>query len=256
MTAGAAAPGADVGWRTGGGDAGRARRQVAVLVRLELRRLRPPLLRMAATLAAGVPLLLALEARSVLLFVLLGFGPALSLQLPGQLVRDRIRGDLLFLSLLPIPAGRVVTAKFLAAALLSVPAAAMYGGAAALTAPDVLPSLSPGAAAAGAFLLAWPLFTLSTVVALALAARVPVPLLTDGSLPLALLAGIACVGWLFERWIPDPGAGIASLPGRSWLPPVAGTLAVGLAVAAAWVAWRVSSAAIRDYRPVVDSAEA
>lgn len=228
-------------------------RHLAVLVRTELRRFRPAMLRMAGTTAVVVPLLVAVDARQLLHFVLLAFGIGIAMQMPLELVRDRISGDLLLLSVLPIPASTVAAAKFLSSAVLCALAGVFYAVSAGLSVPTLIPSLTPLEAALGAFLASWLFFSVSSFVSAAFLARLGVQALTGGLLPVAVLAALLGGSWLLELWVPDPRAGLEWLLAQPWLPvAVSGACMVAAALVSA-LALRVASAGIRDYRPEPDA---
>lgn len=224
-----------------------------VVLGVELRRLRPNLRRAAVMTAVAVPIAGVLGGQDLLVFVLLILGLGLGMQVPVELVRDRIRGDLLLLSVLPVPAAIVSAGKFAASAVVCLGSAALYAVAAGLAVPGVVPALSPLQAAAATFFSSWLLFTVSSFVATALLARFKIQTLTGGSLPLAILGGMVGLGWLLERWDPDPWASVGWLLAQPWMPLASTVLILLLAALVSWIAFRVTTAGIRDYRPERDA---
>lgn len=226
---------------------------VAVLVRLELRRFRPVMIRMGATTIVLVSVLAGLGAREPLHFVLLAVGVSVAVQMPMELVRDRISGDLHLLSGLPVPAATVVAAKFLCSAGLCVLTGVMYAASAALALPDLVPSVTPLEAAVGTFFTSWLFFTVSSFVSAALLARLGMQTLTSGTLPLAILGLLFGASWLLELWIPDPRVRLEWLLAQPWLPEAAGVGSLVAAALASTLAFRVAVTGIREYRPEPDA---
>lgn len=225
------------------------RRHVAVLARMELRRLWPALRRMLLLLLLAAPVLLLWGGEGALAFGLGVIGSSVWMQGPMELLRDRIRGDLLFLSTLPVPAAAVAAGKFAAVLATSGLSALLVAGAVALVVPAALPSAGVGKAAATAFVSAWIGLSTAAFVATALLARFSLRTLTDGSAPLALMVGFLGVIWAVDRAIPEPWALAEWLLERSGLPAVGSLTGLLLAALAARLAFRVTAAGIRDYEP-------
>lgn len=224
-----------------------------VLLGIELRRLRPNLRRAGIMTAVAVPLVAVLGGRELLAFALLILGLSLGMQVPVELVRDRIRGDLLLLSALPVPAFVVTAGKFAASAVVCLGSAVMYAVAVALAGFRIVPFLSPLQAAAGVFCSSWLFFTVASFVATALLARFKIQTLTGGSLPLVILGALVGLGWLLEQWSPEPWIRLGWLLAQPWLPLASSVLTLILAGLVSWIAFRVTSVEIRDYRPERDA---
>lgn len=226
---------------------------MTTLARMELRRLRPVLLRTGLLTAVGAPLLLALGGQPALSYGLVVVGISVWMQGPMELLRDRIKGDLLLLSTLPVPPATVAAGKFVAIAVTSVLSALLFAGAGALGLPDVVPSVSLPAAAVGTFLWSWIFVTATSFVAAALLARFRLRTLTGGAVPLVLVVGFLGLIRLLERLLPDPWARLEWLLARPWLPLAATLVSVALAGFVSWGAFRLTSTGIRDYRPEPDA---
>ena len=234
------------------GSAVAAWRHTVVLARLELRRLGPALRRMGTLLLLAAPFLFLWGGEGALAFGLGVIGTSVWMQGPMELLRDRIRGDLLFLSTLPVAATTVAAGKFVAVALTSGLSALLFAGAAALVVPAALPAAGAGRAATLAFACAWIGLSTAGFAATALLARFSLRTLTDGSAPLALMVGFLAATWALERTIPQPWALVEWLLERPWLPAGGGLAGLLLAALVARLAFRVTAAGIRDYEPEPD----
>jgi hypothetical protein len=121
------------------------------LLRLELRRQRPMVLRMAClTVIVGLVFFVAGKRAPVdLLATLMGSSLGVVFIVPMGISRDKIEGSLDFLCGLPVESRAIAASRFIAVAVLSIPWAAAVG-AAAFTVPTIT-SLSP----VGVAILTW-----------------------------------------------------------------------------------------------------
>jgi ABC-type Na+ efflux pump permease subunit len=218
------------------------------LIALEARRARPVVVQTTLMAAvAGVVLGLVgwlTPARAS--WLLFAWSLAAPWSLPMSVMRDRLDGGLEFLQALPLSAGRLAAGRLLSAVLFSLPAGVVAAVAHGLTHPGLGgwatlrgASAASGAATVGVAVLA----ALATGIALRLEARA-----FANGFGLAFVSVIA-VHHLTRRFAPNLAGAVAALAARPWMPHVGAVVLPLLAMAAAWLAFRLARSGMERFTP-------
>lgn len=229
-------------------------RALPVLVRTALRRAAPELRRKLVLVGVGAVVVGLLDGwRSPFMALLFGgVGGSYLFQVPMDLARDRISGDLHLLTTLPVSAGTVVGAKFLATSVLCLIGALHWPVALAVDLPGSWGGFGPAGALASLPWI-WLGTSVASFVGVALLARFELETVMNGPVPAIVVGGV--VGsMVFERWNPLSLERLRWIVGRPWFEPalVASLLVVALVVSA--TAFRLAVRGLEEYRPDPDAA--
>jgi len=227
------------------------RAHVVALLRLELERQRKLVLRLLGTTIFVGAVFWLLEGHGLpsLLAVALGTGIGSAMIVPFGVSMDRHEGTLEFLTALPTPPAAIAAARFLAAAMFTIPWAILIAAAALPLARALTPAPPVAAAVAGTLLLTWLLLTLLAwaLTGLFLRSRpgrylgypLAVLILGVGLLPKLLrLPGREDVA----RWL-------GWLLAQPWAPAAVAAALLLLAAAVAAVSFRLAVRGVMLYRP-------
>lgn len=229
-----------------------ADRAVAVLVRTHLRRIAPEMRRRCSMLVvAGLAIGLLAGWRNGFIALLIGgVGASYLLQVPLDLARDRISGELRVLTTLPVGARTVIAAKFGTAAILCL-VGALHWPMAVLAAPrgwwDGMPAIG-----LTAFVTGWMVLTVTSFVAIAVLLRYELQTVLNGHFPVAVVGAVLLSG-LFERWRPASIEQVRWVLSRPWFEPAATTAGLLVAVLVSALAFHVASRGLERYRPRPDA---
>lgn len=143
------------------------------LTRLELRRVRPQLVRSALMLAVifGVLALTGRATGEIAVLVLLGMAMAFALLLPPNQLRDKLDGSMAFLLGLPVDRSTLARARCLATGLVMIPGALFPVAAWSLAAPSFFPPGLSQPGLAGVALVSWSTLTALSILLSALLVR-------------------------------------------------------------------------------------
>lgn len=229
--------------------------RTAVLVRTDLRRAGPELRRKIVLLVLGAAVVVVLDGwRSPFMTLLLGgVGFSYALKVPVDVTRDRLSGDLAFLTSLPVSAGTLVRAKFLTAALLCL-VGALHWPLVLLTDPPG--SWDPaGVGSPASVPWMWLGMSVASFVLIALLVRFDLEALTSGPFAVAVV-GLLVLSTALDRWSPALPDRVEGLVAQPWFGTAArgGALIVGLLLAV--VAFRVAVRGLEEYRPDPDASRA
>lgn len=222
--------------------------RTAVLVRTDLRRAWPELRRKMVLLVFGAAVVVVLDGwRSPFMtFLLGGVGLSYALKVPVDVTRDRVSGDLAFLTTLPVSAATLVRTKFLTAALLCLVGALHWPLALLADPPGSWDSAGVGGLTAVPWM--WLGMSVASFVLVALLVRFDLEALTSGPFTGAVV-GLLLLSTALDRWSPALPDRVESLVAQPWFGTAArgGALIVGLLLSAA--AFRVAVRGLEEYRP-------
>lgn len=229
--------------------------RTAVLVRTDLRRAGPELRRKLVLLVFGAVVIVALDGwRSPFMTLLLGgVGLSYALKVPVDVTRDRVSGDLAFLTTLPVSAGTLVRAKFLTSALLCLVGALHWPLALLADPPGSWDPTGMGVLASVPWI--WLGMSVGSFVLIALLVRFDLEALTSGPFAAAVV-GLVLLSTVVDRWRPALPDRVESLVAQPWFGTAArgGALVVGLLLSV--VAFRVAVRGLERYRPDPDAGRA
>lgn len=223
-------------------------RTLAVLVRTDLRRAASEIRRRTILLGmAGVVVLLLTGWRSAFMALLIGgIGMSYVFQVPIDLARDRLSGDLRFLTTLPVPAGTLVGAKFLTAAILNLVGVLHWPLAVAAAPPGWWEV--PLATGAASVLWGWGVLCVVSFVGIALLARFELETVLNGPFPV-LLIGYLVLSRVFERWSPASLEQVRWMTSQPWFELALAASALGVGAGVSAVAFGVAARGLEAYRP-------
>lgn len=177
------------------------------LTRLELRRVRPQLVRSALMLAVifGVLALTGRATGEIAVLVLLGMAMAFALLLPPNQLRDKLDGSMAFLLGLPVERSTLARARCLATGLVMIPGALFPVAAWSLAAPAFFPPGLSRPGLAGVALVSWSTLTAVSILLSALLVRFKMEQVT--MIPFVIFLGLLFVlDPLLTPLLPDQAA--------------------------------------------------